>query len=57
MDFEYALRYGVDCLWFFEADASKDGPHVRKNLLRLNGFPTAADAHRRLLELGRRIGM
>lgn len=57
MDFEDALRYGVNGLWMFEADACTDGAHVRKDLLRLNGFATPTDARRKLLRLGREVGL
>ena len=57
MDFEDALNYGIDGLWMFEADACTDGFHVRKDLLKLNGFAPPADARRKLLRIGREMGV
>ena len=57
LDFADALQYGIDGLWMFEADACTDGFHVRKDLLRLNGFATPAEARRKLLQIGREMGV
>ena len=57
MDFEDVLKYGVDGLWMFEADARTDGAHVRKDILKLNGFASPADARRKLLAIGREMGV
>lgn len=57
MDFEDVLKYNIDGLWMFEADAFIDGPHVEKSGLQKKGFSDGVEARKKLLSVAKDTGL